>query len=64
MEDKGGIGMPAFARWTRRVGFVAAMLMAPTVVTEARSPAAGDGVPAIVSRALPAVVSITTRQIE
>jgi S1-C subfamily serine protease len=33
--------MSAFAWWTRRVGFAAAMLMALTATTEARSHAAG-----------------------
>ena len=40
------------------------MSLALTATAEARSPAVGGVVPAIVSRALPAVVSIITRQIE
>jgi S1-C subfamily serine protease len=46
------------------VVFAAAITMVLTASTEARSHATGRTVPAIVSRALPAVVSIITRQIE
>jgi len=56
--------MSVCAQWTWRVVFAAAATMALAVPAEARSHATGGAVPAIVSRALPAVVSIITRQIE
>jgi S1-C subfamily serine protease len=56
--------MSAFARWTWQVGVAAALTMAVIPPSEARSHSVGGIVPGVVSRALPAVVSIVTRQIE
>ncbi len=53
-----------FAGWTWAVVLTTATTLVVSPATEARSHAAGGTVPAIVSRALPAVVSIITRQIE
>ncbi len=52
-----------FVRWMWPV-LAAAVTIAAAASTEARSHTTGGAVPAIVSRALPAVVSIITRQIE
>ncbi len=56
--------MLRFARWMWPVALAAVTALVPAASTEARSHATGPTVPAIVSRALPAVVSIITRQIE
>jgi serine protease Do len=56
--------MLRFVRWTFPVVLATAMTMVLAASTYARSHTAGAIVPAIVSRALPAVVSIITRQIE
>jgi len=53
-----------FVRWTWAVVLTAATTLVVSPATESRSHDAGGTVPAIVSRALPAVVSIITRQIE
>jgi S1-C subfamily serine protease len=56
--------MLRFVRWMWPVGLAAGTTLVLAASTEARSHATGPTVPAIVSRALPAVVSIITRQIE
>ena len=56
--------MLRFARWMWPVTLAAGTTLVLAASTEARSHATGSTVPAIVSRALPAVVSIITRQIE
>jgi serine protease Do len=53
-----------FVLWAWSVVLAVAMTLVVSPAAEARSHAAGAAVPAIVSRALPAVVSIITRQIE
>ena len=56
--------MSLLVGWTRRAMLVVALTTVVVAPAEARSHTIGNVVPAIVSRALPAVVSITTRQNE